>query len=435
MKNNHIGTYARRFGERVFSDYVTPVKGGYRIQSNTSPQGPFQTGSIKRKLSDGHGYSKARRLNNLKVVSTPGGKNTMLMKKFGATQSKSAGKFGKGSRRFKRKRLVRYQKKHGNNHTSEKNGVVTGVDTVWIGHITAPKVQLYKQAVKAIFTRFMNMSGVDVTASNVGFNTIPSGAIISVDYRTRPSASMSTENYTFGAGALTMDDFVNWWLSSLRGWSFVQEAEFRAIYWAGASKSTCELQLNPFLVCFAIKSSLKIQNRSANQVDGRDVTTESDVVPLYGKSYSGSGTYVKTRKPWVNNLGTSNQIVGDTYYGVITPSETDVSMKEPPQGFVEFSNVKAVGKAHLDPGYIKTSVLTDTIKMYFSTLHNLLGSDGVVATTTNRHIGKFRVFCLEKMINTVETYGITIGYEHNYEISCYGYSKRRFGVVKSFEKA
>lgn len=437
--SNYYASVGRKFVERILSDYVTPTKGGYRINSNTSPQAPFQLGRLRREL-DFAPSRKYRKLNNVKLVKTPGGKNTMYMKQIGAVSSKSSGFFSKGSRKYKRKRMIKIQKKSGINHTAETNGTVTGVDTAWIGHITAPKNMLYNQAIKAIFVKFMNNSGIDVVSADSEFNNIVLGtSTIGVDYRLNSTSNWATNNFVFTGTPVqkTMNDFVIWFTDPSRSWSGFPEVEFQKMYWIPGSNRTGELQINAFLVNFEIKSTLKIQNRSVNQLDGRDVTDESDVVPVYGKSYFGKGTHFKMRKANIASSNTSNNIAGDVWSGVVSPVETDVHMKEPPQGYVEFTNCKAVGKAHLDPGHIKTSVLTDRFSMYFSTLHFLLateGGDGAVGFRGQRNIGKIRVFCLEKMINTSITYGITIAYEHNYEVSCNGYSKRKFAVVKSFEK-
>jgi len=369
-------------------------------------------------------------------IDTPRKTNTVSVKKMGAMASRSAGFFKKGSKKFKKKRLVKVQKKNGVNHTVEINSFVTGVDACWIGHATFARQMLYKQAVKVLFLHLMKATGVDFTSSDYTFaSEIANGAKIAVDYRLAPESASATQLFEFQALQRSCDNFVAWWFDTPRPWNGSDEVQFLKMYWAEGVNAEAAVELNNFLFDFAIKSTLKIQNRTKN-VDGTDSTDESDVVPLYGKSYNARGNNLKTRKDRVGSSGTANIVNGDALTGVVTAFETDRSMKEPPQGYVEFSNVKSVGKAHLDPGQIKTSVLTHSFKMYLNTLQNRVGETPSASDRYARNIGVMRVFCMEKMINTLTdpVNNILLAYEHNYEVSVSGVAKRRFCLVKSFEK-
>jgi len=357
--------------------------------------------------------------------------------------SKSSGKFSAASKSFKKKRMVVLQRKNGVNHTAENTGSTIGNDAVWIGHVTFPVSQIYRQAIKTIFTEFMRRSNFDVVAETVSFNSVPDGSVINIDYRVTPVSVALSASFTFGAtnDGVTLQAFVTWFTAAARPWAGLKDVVFWKMYWttavAGAPK--CDMVLNTFLVELEVKSTLKIQNRTAD-ADGLDATDDVDVTPLYGKFYEANGTYLKTRKNNVDNGAAPINISGDPFTGTVVKVDDDSFLKEPPQGKVEFSNCKAVGKAHLEPGEIKTSTLVDNFKMYFSTIHQMVvpltGLPTVPVFNTNsreRMMGKLRVFCLEKMLN-VGNQVVNIAYEHNYEISASGRSKRTYGVVKSFER-
>lgn len=435
---NTFKRYARRYAPyiRRGARYAARAAAPYAAQKMSTLlsgywRAPTARKSSKRATAGGY------------MMSTPGGKNKLRVSQTGAMASKSAGFFGKGTRKYKRKALVKYSKNNGVNHTIESNNTATGVDTVWIGHHTFPYISLYKQAVKVVFKALLARAGVQVISSTNSFPELFAGAVIRVEYRVTPQANIQTADYTFGAGAATMDDFVTWFLGNTRPWSAQPDTQFVRMEFLGAAtpqKPTADVVLSNFLVKIAVKSTLKLQNRSKNQLgalpDGNDQTEESDVVPLYGKSYYASGTELKTRKTFIGDTTSSNAVVGEMYAGCVFGVETDNSMKEPPQGYSEFSNVKKVGKAHLDPGQIKTSVLQDTYTMYFNTFQFIYGNDPLTNAAIRRWRtrGHLRVFCLEKMINTNENFGIVVAYENNTEISCSGKEKRVYCTVKSFEK-
>lgn len=399
-------------------------------------------------------YKKAR------VVAPPSPKADVVM-----TSAVRKAKRRGGSKRFRNSfrkvskgkgfgKLASYQNKDGLNHTIEYNGLLTGTNTVWLGHHTFPHFLIYQQAVKLLFKRFMKLCGSEVVATDQilpNFN----GVGIAIEWRaTAVSTSVATEIYAV-TNSSTMTDFVTWWMNAARPWNVIATApdlQFLRMFIDGNSAVTgvrpgSMVDINNFIVRLHAVSSLKMQNRTKN-VDGTsDSTDESDVVPLVGKSYNAKGQELRFKKPTIattTSSGVPNGIVGDNRFGYLTLADvanTDQSMQEPVQGKVEFTNCKSVGKIKMMPGDIHTSKLSYTDSMYFNTIVRMNtprpAITGLVSYQQNR--GILRAFCLEKVIDTVapnpmNPYPITVAFEQNYEISAYGYSKRTFSTVKSYEK-
>jgi hypothetical protein len=161
-------------------------------------------------------------------------------------------------------------------------------------------------------------------------------------------------------------------------------------------------------ISYYIKSSMKIQNRTINSA-GNDETDDVDNVPVYGKVYDGTGNYF---------------LVNDTYYVPSVTLQANYFMNgydatsplaEPPN-LSMMQRCKAVGKAHLDPGQIKTSVLTDRGNININKLNSIIGTSE--STTNTLPLGKFRVFLFEKMIQavaTTDTTALKIAYEVDFK--------------------
>lgn len=163
------------------------------------------------------------------------------------------------------------------------------------------------------------------------------------------------------------------------------------------------------------KSSLKIQNRTINTA-GNIESDDVDNVPLYGKSYEGSGNFVMyPNKLVVSAASTTNINVAQQFFrpGIAL----EAPMMEPP-GLAAVTRASRVGKVHLDPGQIKTSVLVYRKKFNLNYLLNQISRHGVEASDGTQknfiNIGTFRFFHVEKMIQAVATTdvnGIIVAYE------------------------
>lgn len=365
----------------------------------------------------------------------------------GAHASKSSGFFKKGTsmKKYRKKPLMKYSVA-GTNRTVEAAKIQTGTNAVWIGHATFARDNILRQAVLAIFYKFFVDQQLirDATLISDAIASIPATSTITIYYRT--SVSVSSTSAVFTAGASTsLQTIVDWFMDSARPWATsigagakeVYDMEFLEIVFA-VGTITKNMLLTDTLVNIYVKSSLKMQNRTKAAVGGAsedpDDSGNIDNVPLYGKSYSGNGTGLLTKLPYYG------EIFSDRQFGVITGSE--VVRGEPPQPR-DFTNVKYCGKAHLEPGEIKTSILTSKFNMYFNTLFRacapaVLPSAPAASTFAlqnhrRRDFGKYRVFCVEKMIDVGAADLIQVAFENNMEISAKAkVIKRKVGVLKEF---
>ena len=84
----------------------------------------------------------------------------------------------------------------------------------------------------------------------------------------------------------------------------------------------------------------------------------------------------------------------------------------------DMTNASKGGKIHLDPGWIKTSVLHDRFSIGLNSLFNKYPFVEP-GTSTRYKVGKFRIMALEKMIetNAASTPNIAVGYEHNIRVA------------------
>lgn len=366
----------------------------------------------------------------------------------GAPYSKSSGKLKKGSkvRKYKKKAVMKYATV-GTNKTIESSKVQEGTNTVWVGHATFARDNIMRQAVVSILYKFFVDQQLirDATFVNDAIASIPATSTLTVWYRTSTSASSASEVFTAGAST-SLSTIADWWMNPGRAWATsiggaakeIYDIEFLEIVFSiGTIVKT--MLLTDTKIHVYVKSALKMQNRTkaAATGDTADDADQIDNVPLYGKSYSGRGTGLLTKLPYYGELFCDRQ------FGTIVGSETVRS--EPPQPR-DFVNVKNCGKAHLDPGDIKTSVITSKFNMFFNTLvrHCAPGvAPSVPAPATTyllqnfrrRDLGTYRVFCLEKMIDVGAGDNIRVAFENNMEISCKAtIIKRKVGVLKEFQR-
>lgn len=379
--------------------------------------------------------SRGRSTKRQKLPSVYSGKNAKSVRF--STTSKSGGVFGSGTRAAKKKAMVKVQKK-GANHTMEVTDQLQAVDCAWIGHVTFTRNVLFREAVICLYAEILRRSGTVVNSVNDETKTMVLNTQIIIEYKLTSIGNYATTPYTFGVGFATATDFANWFLNVARPWYGAPETEFGRIWIKGpVSSDETYLQINiANMKChFQVKSTLKIQNQTVS-TSGDD---EDDVnnVPLYGKSYNFNGTQLKQTRPYIGNGGgtvQSQDLTANVDFGVVSYVNSN-ELPEPVQGPVEFRGLKAIGKAHLDPGQVKTSILTDSINMYFSTLFKTFMDDAPGTSVQRARLhGKGRIFALEKMINVLGSLSILIAYEHNYEVSTSIKIKQPFGLIKSFSK-
>lgn len=176
------------------------------------------------------------------------------------------------------------------------------------------------------------------------------------------------------------------------------------------------------------KSSLKIQNRTISS-SGNDQADDVDNVPLHGKSYNGKGNYLgyfkldSESEPYyapMKYLTIDTTDVATERSGIMTGKFNSVHpLCEPPVKSV-LRNVSGVGVVHLEPGEIKTDVLFFNSTML---LNSLLSKIYVSDVADRLHsFGQYRVLLFEKMIQavgTTTTNGISLAYEVDSKVASY----------------
>jgi len=351
----------------------------------------------------------------------------------GAADSKSAGKFGGMSRKGRKPKG--WQSSSGHSVTLETGDVLTNNDIVYVGHITAPRERVYNLAwqciIKLLVTKMnKKINAFDDAISQNGFND---GDVF--QYRFRENAETTTVSqtaFTVAAG--------NTWSTAAVYFAGLIAANTNASEWlpvdfsyvpvtAGVGIYIQSIALDCLMLHFEIKSSLKIQNRTFGA--NGDTSDEVDNVPLYGKSVGGKGTGVQARFPASSNPA---NIVGSVDTGLIKQVNLGAGNKEPLSGFF-WPKSSVEGKAHLDPGQIKTSVLNTKRNIslrYLTKLFQYVPFGAAAPPLTS--FGQYRFFQLEKMLDVGTTVSIKVAFEINLFMGCYATTKMNYATTPGYIK-
>lgn len=169
-----------------------------------------------------------------------------------------------------------------------------------------------------------------------------------------------------------------------------------------ATSMTEKYDLQSAKVSYAVKTSLKIQNRTLSASG----STSDDIVdqqPIYGKAY-----YTEKRNHLVQAIKggsiADSDVIGPIGGYDVAPAVAQAikwnstnTLKEPPMK-TQLIGVKQVGNAHLEPGQIKTSVLTESGTVGLNWYWNKLNARKTSTLPQNSYFGKARYFVLEKML-------------------------------------
>lgn len=345
---------------------------------------------------------------------TPGGSKVM-MNRTGASSSKSMGKI-----RTSRYRITKRQKsaKKGVEQTSERaHEATTTSQVLWIGHTSGANADaqflMWRVIIKALFSKVgINIRNMFDDPLSSGYN-LTAGDTIVVRFQAFDNA-LSTATYTLIAG-ITFDYFVSYFagLTALQG----QGVTLKSITYVPTVNAVgttsdppmARLDLEHCYVKYYAKSSMKIQNRSLNSAGSSE---NVDNVPLYGRSYGGSGNGAVQLGP--ANGANITQLIANPNTGYIKGTASDLGMNEPIHQFY-FQYVTQKGKVHLDPGYVKTSVLYHKQNISLNRLNQILSTINSDVRVRNP-FGKYRFFGLERMIDTSAVgspASITVGVEIN----------------------
>jgi len=355
-----------------------------------------------------------------------------------ASRGTSEGMSG-GFVKTKRRRYSKTSQRRTNgvNYTAEFGGTYADTNMVVVGHSTTPGEKLMRMVWLSVLKKLLLGAGfvneVEDFASVNLFNDDGTGSaepnsvdLLTVYYQTRIGQSVTDDSRELGLVGASVIDVADWLMDTARPWNTVGETNGDNFHFYEISfkphgivpgftsapqhpKRYYSLMLENLVIMCDVKSSFKMQNRTVN-TEGEDATAV-DNVPLYGKSYEGSGTGAWWKD---QQLHQGSGFVANHLNGVFMTTRP-ANMLEPPKS-EEFRGVTKVGKIHLQPGQIKTSVLnykaSHTIKQWVKLLEPLRFLAYPLSKT-----GKYRFFCIEKIMDPEGTSSIVCGYEHNLAIT------------------
>lgn len=294
----------------------------------------------------------------------------------------------------------------GIDYSIEVGGTVDAADTMWLGHATCPLAIMQSNAVLAMLKKLFLQVGADTT-DLAGVTAMAAGDIIRV-FWSYVDSNLVAEDFVSG-GSDSLVGVANWFVADARPWNLKTgtdpahfgQTEFWVIEYVQAG-STANPMLNPAKmqikqarVHFDSKSALKMQNATVQLASDQEDYTDVDNCPIYGKVYEGSGTgAVMFEKEYISGSPT---FYANRKTGVIVAQTGDNTFPEP----VETSNFDKVtleGRLKLEPGEIKTSVLHWKSSMPFNDFWSMVQPGGPTLLKARKHIGKYRLFAVEKMI-------------------------------------
>lgn len=321
---------------------------------------------------------------------------------------------------------------------------------VYIGHTTWNPSDIKTMMVAATVKKLFIKAGIPFGALD-SFIPVSSGAgliqkyKIQIWYKGEPSAAEAVTDVDIDATTSSYSAIVTLvgnQLFATKTNDQIQFLKLTLLSWgdgtAGAKYANVmsSVDLTRSSIVINVKSALKIQNRTINTA-GNVEADDVDNVPVYGRSYEGPGNGVIFNPFRATSLGQTAPNVtplGGFSSNVIAPvpdttgSGSLYGYDEPPLANV-FTKVARTGKIHLDPAEIKTSVISYNKKFYFNQLINIFyyGSTSPSQGIYRFYNGNYRLFCVEKMLQSVSTTAtnkISIHYEVDTKTGCLFLEKR-----------
>lgn len=406
--------------------------------SRSPPRSSSSRGSIYRKalnrVAARAGLGKAVKVSPKIIVRRQGMPRSKSLRQRGATASKSAGKFSKGSKGGYTKMDVIARK--GVVYADETGGQVVcqPIETaLLIGHTTCTQTDLLRSMAAGLakLCAFRMKFQIESITNKIQVGAATGRTIVfSLDYRNGLGGTVGTHDAIMNINATWELLINNWaaWFGTVIGTNRVHVLNRIRIYYEQVGttpivnhETIASIDLAKAKIHLFAKSSLKIQNRTIN-VAGNDEADDVDNVPLYGKSYYGNGNYVQYGEAnafiYPDNLANENRV---TRTFTVNTSPAEPFLKS------QLSNCTRYGKAHLDPGQIKTSVLYFSKTLLVNTLFaEMTRSNGTYGSNASLgcpiQYGKYQMFHLEKMIQSIitsETNSIKVAYEVDWKHGAY----------------
>lgn len=322
------------------------------------------------------------------------------------------------------------------NYTGEFGGTTSDVDMVVMGHTTAPTDIIYKQVWAAVIKKLFRLADYDILDPSI---PIPVPGVIVITWKRSTADSVQLVSLQVGLGYTleTFEDVLVSLVSNTMGFnsnssSDVSSLEFLAIAYSpdtplpgdNITMHESRMRLDECNVSVSVKSTLKMQNRTVNHT-GEDENAV-DNVPLYGKSYEGTGSGAY----WINLDNDNSSFIADRANGVIKTTRPG-AMKEPPKPS-EFKGTQKTGKIKVEPGYIKTSSLSSYASHKLVTWFRMC-IPGEFVTKGQSHFGKYRFFCVEKILDPDHVASINCAFEHNIRITSDAKLHKTLGTIALYQ--
>jgi len=402
-----VGDSIYHAGKRAYDDYFnspSPPSSNPNFRSKWNQASPRRVFATPKSRMGNQAPRSAERMTQVKSK----------IRRVGATNSRSAGRFrrprarAKSGKRFQRaKQGVVYNTEHGT--------LVQAGFTQYIGHHSVP-IEMAKAAVfAAIVKRIQEVAGMSYTSQE---DVFMGGKQCNIIVTTQTSPGVAEVDTTIAIPAASTINFAIGLLRSTTLAFFAENEDATlqrlVVQMVSFNYQPVILHFKESKVSIYSKSTLKIQNRSKNALGTE--ADEVDNVPLYGKSYQGIGNGTSHIRD------TSSHFLASAATGLIAYSANAANeeyYKEPPFGY-EFRDVKRTGKARLEPGEIKTSLLITSKTLLLNKFLQQLVNSGSITLIKPRFpaVGEFRFFGLEKMLETsADPTPILVAAEHNTRMS------------------
>lgn len=330
---------------------------------------------------------------------------------------KSSSGYLAGKRRYKRLAKKRFSKQAhyqtaGTVITTEYGSTATASECLYIGHTSTSINSIIYSTGMTIIKKLFAMKGFQVSnveeplsgTYKVSFSYVSNplgGAPAQVDSATIDITTLAASGNQLGSAI--WDLFCSVPTASAGSYPMLTKATLFEETAAGTDSVMSMIDLRNYKIMIWGKSHLKIQNQTVNteeNVESSDVNN----CPVNGKIYAGKGQGL------IPKNFVSDAFVGSSIVGLIAADASNVdtthNLREPPVP-QQFMNVIKCDKIRINPGGIKTTIVTSENTYNISKLFEVLYS------TSGKRLfgpGKFIVSALEKTID-YNNQNITVAFE------------------------
>lgn len=281
-------------------------------------------------------------------------------------------------------------------HCREQVGTVTDGKCVWLTHTTFNAQDAMWTLCAAFLRCCLKQEGVDITSWTDVNNGLISSIVLE-SFNTMTNAYALQDLVVIG-GTSTYDQIV----TTMRATMYTMDEHLRPnrlLYKNSANIYFGQIALQGARVTFYSKGSLKMQNQSV--VTAGDDEQDVNNVPLYGKTYEFRGSVLQTK-------AYTNVLYLPFNSSVLAQGASVATVLQEPLLPSSLVGCFGTGKISINPGRIKTSVITKRFNMAIGEFYQKIKDREV----NNSYHVKSRAIALEKVLG-VGVNNIQIAYEHD----------------------